>query len=483
MAPRKLPEAQSAAALDSVLRSAIEDFWQRYGGGRQRFAVAVSGGVDSTVLAHASAYFAHRHGLRLTLLHVDHALFADSDTWTKHCGELAGALGVAFRACRIHVNVRAGFGLEGSARLARYRAIADLLQEDIAAQSDPLASLVLTAHQRDDQAETLLLRLLRGTGTAGLAGMASLRAHAVHGKSRYLLGRPLLNVTRAQIRAYALQHQLSWREDPLNQRMQAPRNRLRQQILPQLRELAPHLDANLARLAGLVRQENQLLSQLAQLALARCLSANPHAIDIKLLQREPAALHARILQRWLSTHVLPMRAQQGLPEHAVARALALAQQHTERGEVALNPDFMLRRYRNLLVAAAIDRPSLVQQRAEFVQQWSVSPLHFPKLSLPGGARLALTCAPSRALHLHVFFPGRRAYRIRPAGRGLTKSLRILLQEHAIPPWQRLNLPLVSLRPMAESVEIDCVLGLCSSQALQDALGDAQLILLPASANS
>ena len=172
----------------------------------RRLWLGYSGGLDSTVLLHLLV----RLGSEVTALHVHHGLSARADHWLAHCQAQADRLGVPFQALRVQVDRRDG-GMEQGARTARYRAFAEVM-----APGDQL----LLAHHGDDQAETLLLRLMRGAGPRGLAAMAESRAL---GEGKSIL-RPLLKVPRAELEAYAHTEGLEWIEDDSNADLSIDRN-------------------------------------------------------------------------------------------------------------------------------------------------------------------------------------------------------------------------------------------------------------------
>ncbi len=181
------------------------------GAGRpRRYVVAFSGGLDSTVLLHALAAPADKQDIPVMAVHVDHGLHEDSPDWRAHCEAVANSLGVDFVSKRVVVEDDAGHGPEAAARDARYRVLATLLKR---------GDWVLSAHHQDDQAETMLVNLIRGTGPAGLAGIGEIRPFAAG-----WLVRPILDVPRAALQDYARAQGLAWIDDPSNDDLQFDRN-------------------------------------------------------------------------------------------------------------------------------------------------------------------------------------------------------------------------------------------------------------------
>ncbi len=191
-------------------------------------AIAFSGGLDSTVLLHLAAAEPALRARGLRALHVDHGLHPDSARWAEACGETCAALGVAFELRRVAVHDH-GDGLEAAARAARHGAFLDSQRE---------GELIALAHHRDDQAETFLLRA-SAWFRAGWLGCDAAVARLRTGRH----WRPLLDIPRSALLAYARQHGLEWLEDPSNADIHHDRNFLRARIMPLLRERWPHADS------------------------------------------------------------------------------------------------------------------------------------------------------------------------------------------------------------------------------------------------
>lgn len=207
-----------------------------------RLFVAFSGGLDSTVLLHVLAHLPLRQPLGA--LHINHQLSPNARGWTQHCQSFAEHLGVPLSVELVTPNSN-GQGLEQAAREARY--------QSLAAHLTP-GDLLLTGHHLQDQAETVLLRLARGSGWHGLGAMVPLRALGAG-----WLGRPLLTVDRAHLLTYAQKNELSWVEDESNQTEDFDRNYLRHQVVPQFTRRWPQFDQSVTRCAGLLREADQLL--------------------------------------------------------------------------------------------------------------------------------------------------------------------------------------------------------------------------------
>lgn len=252
--------------------------------------IAFSGGLDSTVLLHLLVHLAKTQSLpALSAIHVHHGLQVAADAWPQHCQSVCDALGVPLQIVR--VKVKAGASLEQAAREARYAAFSDVILAD---------DLLLTGQHRDDQAETLLFRLLRGAGVRGLSGMPTQRPLG-QGK----LVRPLLDITRAELEAYAQAHQLRWIEDPSNQDRQFSRNYLRHQVMPVLSGRWPQAQASMARSAAHLREAQGLLDELAQIDLTQAATPSEFewlgllSLELAPLMKLSVARQRNLLSHWL----------------------------------------------------------------------------------------------------------------------------------------------------------------------------------------
>jgi len=250
--------------------------------------VAFSGGLDSTVLLHLLASLANIPPLRA--VHVHHGLQTAADAWPEHCQSICDSLGVPLQVIR--VQVQPGASLERAARDARYQAFAEVLGA---------GEVMLTGQHRDDQAETLLFRLLRGAGVRGLAAMPARRPLA----GGHLV-RPLLDASRAELEVYAQEHQLKWIEDPSNADPRFSRNYLRHRVLPVLAERWPQALSSLARSADHLSEAQGLLDELALLDRAAADQPSPFpwlplpSLALAPLRELSDARQRNALRHWLN---------------------------------------------------------------------------------------------------------------------------------------------------------------------------------------
>ncbi len=379
--------------------------------------LGLSGGLDSTVLLHLLAQQPSYRSAGLRALHVHHGLHADADAWAAQCAQLCAALAVPLQVVRVQVPRDSGDGLEAAARQARRHAFAQALQ--------PGEWLALAQH-RDDQAETFLLRALRASGPDGLAAMQALSDFA---GSR--LWRPLLAQPRSVLHAYAQQHGLQWIDDPSNADPGFDRNFLRLQVLPLLRQRWPHADAVLARSAQLCADASTLLEADDRTALDALQDAPGAPLPLAPLRALPAARRARVLRHWV--------AQAGLPPLPAAGLAAIERDLLQpRADAAAQFAWhgaCVRSWHDTLYAERDPAP----WPADWQAQWDGR----APLALPDGRRLHLRADTTLAFDTPLLVRARRGgERLLLPGRTQSQALKHLLQTQALPPWQRMRLPLL-----------------------------------------
>lgn len=377
---------------------------------------AFSGGLDSTVLLHRLK----AAGLPVKALHVNHNLQQVAARWVDHCRGLAAQLQVPIYVLDVKVDPNHAGGPEAAAREARHAAFASVMKP---------GDLIATAHHQDDQAETVLLRLLRGSGVAGLAAM---RARVPFGPGS--MWRPLLGETRAQLRAYAEHHALPWVEDPHNLDSRYARSFLRAEVFPRLRARWPSAVEQLARTSEHCAEAVELLDTVAAVDLARCRGRGTTAgtLSARRLLELPQARRNNLLRHWAAVrgHEPPSWEAMRRVEPELLRA------RPDASPVLAWGDSELRRYRDgvqLLVR-------LPEPPAGTVLSWDGK----GDLELPPGCGRLVVKRPARdPLALEVRF-GVAGGRLKPAGARHSRTLKNLYQEAAMPPWERERLPLLHL---------------------------------------
>ena len=378
----------------------------------KRLCVGFSGGLDSFVLLHLLALLAPVCGFQLSAVHVHHGLSPNAEAWAAHCVRVADKLGVALAVHRVTVE-RAGEGLEAAARAARHAVFAE-----------QACDWIVLAHHRGDQVETVLHRLMRGTGVHGVGAMRA------RDDARRIL-RPLLDVSRAELEAYAREQGLAWIEDESNADTALTRNFLRREVLPVWSAKQPALEANLARAAGLFAEAAGLLDVLAA---DDALRVSPGAEDSLQRLREMAEGGDGARARNLLRHLLTREG--GLPPEADHLGEALRQlcEAEEGVRVALG-DWALCAWRSRfwIEPAALGAPDALVWRGEPELRWGAGSLHFAEANGPEALRIA----PDGSVRVTVRAGGER---LRPRANGPSRAFKQLAQEADVPPWQRDSLP-------------------------------------------
>ncbi|WP_114689664.1 tRNA lysidine(34) synthetase TilS [Polynucleobacter necessarius] len=269
----------------------------------KRIAVALSGGLDSVVLLDSVCKAQAKN--QIYAFHIHHGLQKQADDWLIFCEKLAKKYQIHFDFRLLHLSTEETKGnIEARARVGRYEALVDLCEEYGVED-------LLLAHHQNDQAETVLLQLLRGSGVAGLSGMPISRE--LSGKQNITLWRPLLNQSKQELETYAKEHKLKWIEDPSNQDTQYRRNALRKKIIPALEKIQPEALANMARSAELLGEAQTLLNRLAQQDGKALLHQEQIKVEplLALAKRDlPAANN--VFRYWLQTQQLGMPSQERL---------------------------------------------------------------------------------------------------------------------------------------------------------------------------
>lgn len=381
-------------------------------------AVAFSGGVDSTVLLAAMSRLKTARAVRA--LHVDHGLNEDSREWERHCRTIAEGLGVEYSSCRIAVENRSGESLEALAREARYRAFGEMLTP---------RELLLTAHHGDDQLETLLLRLFRGSGVKGLRGIAEFDR-----LGEGFIARPLLQISREEIAAVGQTWALKWLEDPMNENLRFDRNFLRANILPHVRIRWPSAGKTAVRAARQMSEAQTILDDVAQVDGAHI--EDPARVSQSELLRLPPSRQRNLLRHLIGRLGLPMPEARQLDalvaSLTVRRADAKTQVQWPGGEARI--------YRGVLyLFQPLGVGSGVQYRGEISES-------MPWLGPEGSLRLVPTEGnglPDRwakdGLSVRFRVGGER---FKPMRHGHSRPLKKWFQDAGVPPWLRGRIPLL-----------------------------------------
>ncbi|HEY6095155.1 MAG TPA: tRNA lysidine(34) synthetase TilS [Gallionellaceae bacterium] len=411
--------------------------------------VGLSGGLDSVVLLHVLAQLAPHHFWRLGALHVHHGISPHADAWAAFCTELCAHHSVPLQVEHVDIAPLRDMGIEAAARQLRHAALAR-----------QAADFIALAHHRDDQAETLLLQLLRGAGVRGGSAMPLLKKR----EDSPALLRPLLDFERGELEHYARAHGLEWVEDESNADVGYPRNFLRHRVLPVLAQRFPAYRTTLARSARHFAEAAELLDELA--AQDAVPAMQDDRLSVQALRGLGAARGKNLLRHFLAVRQAP------IPDHTRLGEM-LRQLCEARADAQLRitwQGWQLRCFR----AHAYVLPQTLPP-CEFALDWQGE----AELTLPAShGVLKFEAVIGQGISRAKLQQGRVQVRsrhgdvsIQPAAVRPHRSLRNLLQEQGVPPWQRELLPLLYCGD-----ELVGVPGVAVSAAFQAQAGEPGIVL-------
>ena len=451
---------QQIPTLSSTFEQAATAALQRAGQGSAApaMAVALSGGLDSSALLHLAHAYAQAHGVTLYAFHIHHGLSPNADAWQAHCAQACAALGITFEARRVTLVKKEKSGTEEAARKSRYAALGALCREHN-------VPLLLTAHHQDDQAETVLLQLLRGSGTAGLSGMdAANAAPDLLANPELVMARPLLSASRKQLDAYVTTHGIAYINDESNDDPRFARNALRHHVMPALAQAFPGFQERFARSAHHAQSAQRLLTELAQQDLAAALDGD--CLQIAKLRELSTDRSYNLLRHWFHTRGLRMPSMAWLSEMLVQ----LLEARYDAQLLVTHPDCHVRRHRDRLYLT----PKLADLEGTREDQFDDSPgtdfrwngeaeLPFPayggvlRFEAVGEGEPGLPADWLKAQKLVIEFR-RGGERLKLADNRPTRALKYHYQALDIPAWERTRLPVVKAADhllFAAGIGMDC----------------------------
>jgi tRNA(Ile)-lysidine synthase len=405
--------------LDAILRSLTQS---------NNFYVGFSGGLDSCVLLHALSSLGmqdQERSIKITAIHINHGLSANANHWDNFCRDICEKLQVAYISKKIDVkaNLISGKSVEAVARKLRYAVFANIV---------PRKAVLLTAHQADDQAETLLLQLFRGAGPKGLAAMPQEIAFA----NDVTLIRPLLNFSRQALLSYAKQNNLKWIEDESNFDIAFDRNFLRHQVFPTLCKNWPGIVKTLIRAAGHCAEADILLQELAAQDWQVAAGAVKNTLSIKKLLTLSESRCTNLLRYWLQQKL-------ALPLSSTKKMLAIREyvlnSRSDAAPIVQWEGVEIRKYQDDLYAM----PPLCMHDAEAILPWHElrEPLVLPNNLGTLRCQNLSSLETAMSQNISVRFRQGGEHFI-PRGRKFSHALKNLFQEWKIPPWQRDRTPLI-----------------------------------------
>jgi tRNA(Ile)-lysidine synthase len=381
----------------------------------RKFWVGFSGGADSTALLLALHRARDSLATPFHAIHFHHGLNPGADAWLDHCRDFCRQRDIPFSSRILDIQRTGGTSIEEKSRDCRYQAVSELLDFD---------EIYLTAHHADDQAETLFLNLMRGSGVEGLAGIPELR-----GLARGHVARPLLNWRRSELEAFLLRHGVEWLDDPSNRDESFDRNFLRNNLFPMLESRWPGVVKRLTRSARIARLTSVALETFIN-SYASDLLGNEHRMPLRALLKLERPIQSLVLRQWLRRQEIP-----ALPEvriHEFLDQLAASSKDSQ-AEVRWS-QWQLKRDRQFIWLQDISIPADCEKK-----DWQSG----MKLKLGAGlGYLQLHGEPISIPQGWQVDSRREAARIRLRADGRRQALKELLRLSGFPPWMRSGIPVL-----------------------------------------
>lgn len=393
----------------------------------QRIGVAFSGGIDSMVLLH-SLSLRPENKKKLYALHVNHGINSKSSLWEEHCRKICLSLNIKFISFKLDSFVDENSN-ENDLREARYDQLLSWADE---------GDVLCTAHHKDDQIETILFRILRGTGIKGLEGIKKLTA-----MRNIDLVRPLLDFCKEDLVNYAQLNKLSWVEDESNLDLSKSRNFLRNTIVPLLAKKWPQYSSSFIKISAQAKDTRLVLEEVADSDIKNCLGDSFYNLSMIKMAGLSEERTKNLLHRWLILNT-KLSVSKNFVEQ-IYRIIFLSRRDSNPlfslGKAGSKDSFQIGRFRDHLYLL----PNLEIKSLEAGESWSWdihSPLELPTGILSSkkvyGEGLSLEFS-----HKNLLVKARSGgERCKPLGRSKSQKLKKLLQEYSVPPWLRDRLPLI-----------------------------------------
>lgn len=382
---------------------------------KKTYWIAYSGGMDSHVLLTACCEMRTRYAITLRAIHINHGLSAKAALWAKHCARVCAIEGIPYYEFTINIVPYEGMSIEETARSKRYAIFAEQLAPN---------DVLLTAHHQDDQAETVLLQLLRGAGPKGLAAMPQIKP-----LGRGIHFRPFLNEPRAALEVFAIKHALKWIEDESNSQTNFARNFIRHQVLPLFKNRWATIENTLARSAAHCAEAQALLEEFAATIEKQVRGAKSQTLSVTKLLSLPSAKQKLVLRYWISSQKFP------LPDTKKILSILKNVLTAKRDKTPCVrwDGAEVRRYRDDLHLM----PALIYHDPTQSYLWQLTqPLDIPVIGvLKASSQNTLSSVSAKV----AFRQGGESIRLPKRG---SRTIKHMFQEWGIPPWERDRIPLV-----------------------------------------
>jgi len=381
--------------------------------------IALSGGCDSMVLLHALNELRDELNFTIKAIHIHHDISPNADKWQSFCGSECEKFNAIFSVKKINIQTERHLGVEGAARKLRYEALNELRD-----------GMLATAHHQNDQAETLFLQLIRGSGLKGLASMP-------HYDERRDIWKPLLNVNRETIVGYAKLNHISFVDDESNLDTRFDRNFLRQEIFPLLSDRFPHLVKTLARSVENIAEGLNLTEAVAKEDAKSFFSEDLSRLSMSIVKELPKDRIINLIRWWLDKNYLKMPSKKTTDE-LYEQIIKIKKDNSL--SIKISEKITVREFQGDLWLVEVDsifEPYEIIWRGEDkILLPDQSQLLFHRVK---GAGFSLTKLGVNVLRIQSRQGGER---FKPNLNQPSRTLKYLLQKSKIPPWQRNQIPLI-----------------------------------------
>ena len=400
------------------MQQSLRNFFSHHGTGK-KYWIAYSGGLDSHVLLSLCHALRAELNLNLRAIHVNHGISSKASAWALHCNNTCENYDIEYIEHEIKIVWKSGESLEEVARKKRYAVFSNYIAED---------DILLTAHHQDDQAETVLLQLFRGSGLKGLAAMPEIKSFG-----NGLHARPLLSFSRKNLLEYAKNEGLIWIEDESNQDTTFRRNYLRHEIIPQIKSYWPAMTSALSRSASHCAESQLLLDELASELYEQTRGSKINTLSVAKLKQLTMQKQRLVLRYWIKQHLLPLpntHKMKSIQEN-VLQAASDKLPKIKWGQA------VIKRYRDDVYLMSAQSFNASQE----IFDWDLK----QPLILPGVGKLKVQETKDRGLSPQI---KKCKVRYRQEGETVTllkrgkHHLKNLFQEWGVPPWQRSITPLI-----------------------------------------
>jgi len=395
---------------------------------QKNISIALSGGIDSIVLLHALNKLKSKLKIKLNAIHIHHNLSEYADDWLTFCYKECKKLGVPISSEKVDIKPNLSMGIEGAARKSRYEAL-----------ETHRNNILALGHHQNDQAETLLLQLFRGSGLNGLAAMPTF-------DSKRFIWRPLLGINREIIEGYAKENALNFIEDESNNNLQFDRNFLRKEILPLIRSRYPDIINTISRSSENIAEGLNLHKAIAKEDANIYLSKNKEHLSLSMIKVLDKERVINLIRWWLDVNKQKMPSKKTINE--LYNQIKIVKKDSQIN-IHISSEMSVRAYNDFLWLVKITKDKhnydLIWKGEDVFELPGASKLLF-KPSL--GQGISLEKVGSSVLRIQNRMGGER---FKPKRNQPTRTLKYLLQKMNMPPWERAMLPIIYSEDMLVAV--------------------------------